>query len=722
MYSKDFCYVLIVALCVMRFVTVQAQNDSIIHISDRTHEIAEVMVRGGGARRVNNSAFNATAVDTKQLRNTTLELSGVLDRMAGVKMRQDGGLGSSVSINVGGFTGKHVKLFIDGVPMEGTGSSLSLSNIPVSLASRVEVYKGAIPVELGGDALGGAVNIVTDHTPGTYIDASYSYGSFQTHRGNLAMGWTGDNGFTLRLNTYVNSSKNNYKVKTQWTDLQTNVISDEEAWFRRFHDHYDNEAVILEGGVAGKRWADQLLVGATWSREKADIQNANLMTIVFGGKYRKTQAWAPTLRYEKRNLITPNLNLALSARYDVSITNNVDTVSRNYSWTGEWIQKDYQGEGIATLAEYKSKTLSSFATLRYTAANKHLFTLNDTYVNYHRKTTNDAANAVQQTAATFMRRVNNKNSLGLSYRYIPSALWNGEAFVKYHFTHVIGPVNTATSGNAVYEEQSRDNNALGYGAAATYFLMDRHLQLKASYEKTYRLPTDRELFGDGDYEEGDATLKPEYCHNYNVNVMYDARFAHVHALHTDIGVGYRDINDYIIRTIGSKGTAVSSNHGIVRGWTADFNLHYYYKDCLSIGGNYTLQSLRDREHLNSIGAESVTYGNRVPNQPYAFGNIDAAYNFYDVLCKRSVLSLAWNMRYVHRFFRTWAGYGAKLYIPTQTSHDASVTYSMQNGRYNIALEVTNIGDALLYDNYSLQKPGRAFNLKFRYVMWENRRT
>ncbi len=719
MYTKDLRLGLMIFLCATASSSALAKNDT-TYIYQRSHEISEVMVRGGGAHRVNSSAFNATAVDTKQLRNTTLELSGVLDRMAGVKMRQDGGLGSALSINVGGFTGKHVKLFIDGVPMEGSGPSFSLSNIPVSLASRVEVYKGAIPVELGGDALGGAINIVTDHTPGTYVDASYSFGSFHTHRANLALGWRAENGITLRLNAHVNSSKNDYKVKTQWTDLQTNVISDDEAWFRRFHDHYDNEAVILEGGVTRKSWADQLLVGVTWSREKADIQNANLMTIVFGGKYRKSQAVAPTLRYEKKNLFVPRLNLSISARYDVSTTNNVDTLSRNYSWTGQWVQKDYQGEGIATLAEYKTKSLSAFATIRYSFASQHFITLNDTYVNYHRKTTNNAANAVQQSAATFMRRVNNKNSLGFSYRYISLSSWNAEAFLKYHFTHVVGPVNIATSGSAVYEEQSRDKNALGYGAAATYFLLDRHFQLKASYEKSYRLPTDRELFGDGDYEEGDATLRPEYCHNYNVNLMFDARFAHIHTLHADIGIGYRDINDYIIRTIGSKGTAVSSNHGTVRGLSADFNVHYYFKDRLSLGGNYTLQNLRDRERLNSIGAKSVTYGNRVPNQPYAFCNLDAALNFYDVVLSRSVLSIAWNMRYVHRFFRTWSGYGAKLYIPTQSSHDASVTYSMQNGRYNLAFEVTNIGDALLYDNYSLQKPGRAFNVKFRYVLWANK--
>ena len=38
---------------------------------------------------------------------------------------------------------------------------------------------------------------------------------------------------------------------------------------------------------------------------------------------------------------------------------------------------------------------------------------------------------------------------------------------------------------------------------------------------------------------------------------------------------------------------------------------------------------------------------------------------------------------------------------------------MKRGRYNIALECTNFLDKTAYDNYKLQKPGRAFFAKFR---------
>lgn len=694
----------------------QHQKDSII--TDRTHNIQEVVVYGSQVNRVNTSAYNAIAVDTRKLQNTNYSLANVLDRLSGVKVREDGGLGSNSSINLNGFMGKHVKLFIDGVPMEGSSSSFGINNIPAGFAKSIEVYKGVVPVNLGGDALGGAINIVTDTSPHKYVDASYSYGSFNTHRSNLSLGWTQKNGLMLLLNAFQNYSDNDYKVKTQWTDINTNAISDSEAWFKRFHDRYHNEAVVSQIGVVNKIWADKFVLGFTYSHEYAQIQNANLMKIVFGGKYRTAKGMTPNLLYEKRNFMFPHLDFKLSARYDMVKTNNVDTLSRTYTWTGEYKVNAYQGEGVPTLAEFRGKTLSTVANFTYYIGDKHFFTLNETYTNYHRSTTNSSANSVQNTAATFMRRINDKNILGISYKYIPEESWNMIAFAKYYKSEVSGPVNIAQTGRAEYEEKTRNTEALGWGTAGSYFLFDKKLQFKLSYERTYRLPSDIELFGDGDYEEGEASLHPEKSDNVNYNIGYKQTFDQVHTLSLNADFNYRHINDYIIRTINQKGVAVSTNHGEVQSTGVDLSAHYFYKDIFTLGGSYSLQNTRDKEKLNQIGAKSSTYNNRVPNTPYNFGGVDFSYNIKHVFGKFNSLTVGYNMSYIHKFFRSWEGDGAKLYIPEQMSHDASIIYVMNDGKYNISLEANNFTNALLYDNYSLQKPGRNFSIKFRYFLYK----
>ncbi len=120
----------------------------------QTAELAEVVIVGNTLSKVRNSAFNATAVNTAELVNTTKTLGEALAKAPGMKIRESGGVGSDMAVTMDGFSGKHVKVFIDGVPQEGVGSSFGLNNIPVNFAERIEVYRGVVPVGFGSDAIG----------------------------------------------------------------------------------------------------------------------------------------------------------------------------------------------------------------------------------------------------------------------------------------------------------------------------------------------------------------------------------------------------------------------------------------------------------------------------------------------------------------------------------------------------------------------------------------
>ena len=136
-------------------------------------QLAEVIVVGNQLSKVKNSAFNATAVNTQELVNTTKTLSEALAKAPGMKIRESGGVGSDMAVTMDGFSGKHVKVFIDGVPQEGVGSSFGLNNIPVNFADRIEVYRGVVPVGFGADAIGGVINIVTPRRQRSwFVDAS----------------------------------------------------------------------------------------------------------------------------------------------------------------------------------------------------------------------------------------------------------------------------------------------------------------------------------------------------------------------------------------------------------------------------------------------------------------------------------------------------------------------------------------------------------------------
>ncbi|WP_301241028.1 carboxypeptidase-like regulatory domain-containing protein, partial [uncultured Alistipes sp.] len=73
-------------------------------------ELEEVVVAGSGVSRVQQSPFNAVAVDTKALQNTTKSLSDALSKLPGMKLRESGGVGSDMQLMLDGFSGKHVKV------------------------------------------------------------------------------------------------------------------------------------------------------------------------------------------------------------------------------------------------------------------------------------------------------------------------------------------------------------------------------------------------------------------------------------------------------------------------------------------------------------------------------------------------------------------------------------------------------------------------------------
>jgi outer membrane cobalamin receptor len=691
-----------------------------IVMETEANALDEVFVLGKSAtQQVNESAFNVVAINAKAFHHTTLDLAHALDRISGARIREAGGVGSNTEFSLNGFSGRHVKFFLDGVPMEGFGSSFQINNIPVNLAERIEVYKGVVPISFGADALGGAVNIVTGQQRRTFVDASYSYGSFNTHKSYINAGYTADNGFTVQLNVFQNYSDNNYWIYTPVLDLNTLVFSPDEKRVRRFHDTYHNETLIAKVGFVGKRFADRLLLGITLGKDRADIQNSNIQKIVFGERYRRGETLMPSVQYVKKNLFTKGLDLSLTGNINLGYSQNVDTASRQYNWYGEYREISRKGEVNYSFAKYYNNNGSLTLNAAYRPDGRHSLSFNHVTTTFDRTSKNTVAVTGSINATDTFPKVTVKNVSGLAYTFDYAGHGNLSLFGKHYIQYTKGPKNVSTATNSYkYELFANTFSTTGYGAATTYLLKD--FQLKLSYEKTFRLPTANELFGNEDLEKSNAVLEPENSNNINVNISYNRLFARRHSLFVDAGFMYRDIKDYIRRVVESMhNTAAYENHGHVRniGYTGE--IRYSYGRLLTVGGNFTYQNLRNKEKYRSPDSPviSTSYNSRVPNVPYLYGNADFSLFLGSVGRKSNTLNLGYNALYVYQFPLRWGTNGAyetKDVIPTQLSHDVSLTYAMQNGRYSLSLECRNLADARLYDNFSLQKPGRSFSAKIRY--------
>ncbi|EEC54121.1 TonB-dependent receptor [Bacteroides eggerthii] len=688
-----------------------------ITISPETQQLDEVTVVSTGVSRLKRSAFNAVAVDTKELQNTTKNLSDALAKAPGMKLRESGGVGSDMQLMLDGFSGKHVKVFIDGVPQEGVGSSFGLNNIPVNFADRIEVYKGVVPVGFGTDAIGGVINIVTNKKRRRwFLDASYSYGSFNTHKSNVNFGQTFKNGFTYEINAFQNYSDNDYHIEAPVEDFETGRIDrDKKVRVKRFNDTYHNEAVVGKVGVVDKKWADRLMLGFTYSNMYQDIQTGVRQDIVYGQKHRKGHSLMPSLEYYKRNLLAKGLDVALTVNYNKNLTTNVDTASYKYNWYGDRKLLNSPGEQSYQHSRADNNNWNGTFTANYRLGKMHMLTFNHVLNTFSRSNTSLLAKEEQSDAIAKETR---KNISGVSYRLMPSETWNLSVFGKYYNQFVAGPVATDANQND-YVRTTRSVSSIGYGAAGTYFILPG-LQAKLSYEKAYRLPTIEEMFGNEDLEMGDIGIRPENSDNVNLNLSYNRTFGR-HSVYVEGGLVYRNTKDYIQRNItdlsGGKSAATYINYGKVLTKGYNISARYGFGKWVSVGGNFTQMDVRDNMKTSISGsAENIAYKERMPNLPYIFADSDVTFYWRDLGRKGNALTVSYDNQYLHSFTYYSSKIGSNkgdYVVPSQFSHNLSLSYSLRDGRYNLSFECRNFTDEQLYDNFSLQKAGRAFYGKVR---------
>jgi len=123
----------------------------------------------------------ATVLLPQEERDRQRTVTDLLDDTVGTNVRRFGGVGSFATVSLRGSGANQVAMFLDGVPLNRADSgTVDLSTLPLAALSRIEVYRGASPVGLGGQGIGGVVNLVTlaPEQPRTTLSATA--GSFGT--------------------------------------------------------------------------------------------------------------------------------------------------------------------------------------------------------------------------------------------------------------------------------------------------------------------------------------------------------------------------------------------------------------------------------------------------------------------------------------------------------------------------------------------------------------
>lgn len=696
--------------------------------------LSDVVVTGNMAQALEKRGFAVNVIETRQIALQSVQVNDILDRTAGVRIRQDGGMGSKVNYNINGLSGNSIKIFIDGVPASNYGPSFSLSSIPSALIERIEVYKGVVPGYLSEDALGGAINIILKQRRSKSLTTSYSAGSFNTHQWNAAGSYRWDNGFTVDASAFYNYSDNNYKVwgkDITFTDTDTwQIIDSNGKRVPRFHDAYRSFGGKFNIGFTDVRWADQFLIGAVLSQSYNEIQNGATMRVVYGDRHSRRASDVFTIDYSKKDFLVDGLVLRVDGSYSILNRQIIDTVGIRHDWAGPIIKDgEYiyyysageigaEGGGRKTAAIDKDYATMMRGSLHYQFNENHSLHANYMFNDFRRTVSDEFQPAAVQALAN--TRDLQKNIASLTYENTAFAgRLRTNLFYKHYFQTVTANEPTLVDNQYELDQFRKKINHNGYGATFSFALLP-DLFVLASAEKALRLPSANELFGNGsDNSLASPNLKPESSLNANLGFSYGYRTG-LHSFNLNSSVYLRDTRDMIRRTLnGHYNYTYAENLESVftRGIDAEFI--YNWDNRFDFRFNVSKFDVLFNTEFDAKGDRYNFYRMQIKNEPSLKFNGQTAYFFNNLLQRGSQMSLFANVSYVNGFYRNWANVGSRNqdYIPEQYPVDLGISYTFPQGKWVLSVDAKNILDQQIFDNFGLQKPGRAFYAKMTYFIY-----
>ena len=694
----------------------------------------EVVVVGKSEKeKIETKGFAVNVIEIKKASLQSIQTNELLDRTAGVRVRQNGGLGSATNYNLNGMSGNSVRIFVDGIPISTYGASFSLNSIPPALIERIEIYKGVIPAYLSDDALGGAINVVLKKGMQNTLTASVLYGSFNTQQANFnSLFRDKKTGFTINASGFYNYSDNDYEV---WGKFVRNILPNGRYDYvraKRFNDAYRSAGGSMDVGFTGVRWADRFYVGYNGSSAYNEIQHGTYMSIPYKGRHTDAQAHVFSLNYKKTNIVVNGLEFTLSGMHSRRKEVVTDTVKWNYNWFGEMslgldgnpiLRPTGAQQGAPTLNHIDRNITTVRAGLNYDIHRNHRIILNHIFYTVDRTQQDLMRSKVERDFIGTRDLQKNITSLAYEMKAFNDKLTT-TLFGKYYQQEIgkTDPVLKNEEGQGVRIEETLNSrkDATGYGLAAFYSVLPR-LLLLASAERAVRMPSEGEVFGSpGENIVENTGLYAEISNNLNVGVKAGILLTGKHQLNAVVSVFIRDTKDKIVQRINPRlNDAVQTNPfenlGKTKSKGFEFELSYTYAQDLNVVLNMSGFNSVFNMQYDPNGREYDYYNKQLPNEPFFTMNGMVKYALHNLIQKQSVLNVYYDCGFVESFHTTWLELD-DFKVPRQFIQHIGLSYLFPNKKFVASFDVKNIFDKQAYDNFAVQKPGRAFYLKLSYTI------
>ncbi|WP_163400800.1 TonB-dependent receptor plug domain-containing protein [Flavobacterium fluviatile] len=706
--------------------------------------LENVEVKGKSKKqKTETSGFAVAIIETKEASLRNLTTNELLDRSVGVRVRQNGGIGSNVEYNLNGMSGSTVGIFIDGIEASTYGSSFNLNNIPPAMIERIEVYKGVLPSHLTGDYVGGAINVVLKKDVSkNSLNMAASYGSFNTFQSDFGGTYRDKkSGLSVRgsgFYTYTDNSYETWGRSTTYVNHFGQIFRNYRA--KRFNNTYKNIGGRIEAGFTDTKWADQFFIGYNGSDNYTEIPHGITQATPYVGRFNKTRAHALLLNYNKKDFLAKGLALNINAVQSYRNTYLQDTVGLAYNWDGtvreiifeeervplKTSEGGQQGPKIITNTDREITNIRS--NLGYTIANGHRLSLNHKYEATKRED-QDLLNPARFDLAT--KSLISKNIISMNYE-IETFNRKLRANILGKYTHnktkqTISEIITSEGINSIVKKDSLSTDYnFGYGATISYNILS-NLYLIGSTENSPIMPSDEQMFGAPERNIlPNLGLKPEKYINYNLGFRWGPSDFGKHRISLYANLFWRNGYDKIIQQtvdvndIKEESEAdiqvtryVNLDHTQAKGFEAE--IIYIYDNRWNTSFNISKFNNLDKSELDNQGQPNAYYGHQISNEPFFTMNMNTQYSFRNVFQKESILNIYYTIGYVGEYY-TVRGQPEWSKTPSQFPQDLGLSYRFPSKKLIASLDIKNAFNAEVYDNFQIQKPGRGIFFKLNYTL------
>ena len=537
------CLVAVILIFCLGSKEVFAESNGQISVNATKSMVMDEMVVNGTKKErdfrigdvdLESSPIFFSVINKEQFEGKIVSLAEVIEKEAGVQVRQSGGLGSFSSVSLRGSSSDQVMVFLDGVLLnDASGGGVDLSNISLSDVESIEIYRGITPANFGRSSIGGAINIRTNRAKkGFKGNVSAGYASFHTKKGSLFINHKPDK-WDYLISADVMETANDFEfVNDKGTDWNLDDDEEEER----------NNAAVEQYNLLSKFGYDfsddlRLELNNQWFSKDQELPNWNNSPLV--DTTLDTERNMTTLGLIADN-ITP---LKLNTHFKINHTWKEEIYDDSDGSVGLGKQKDKyttKRTGGSVYAEWltSSNTLSLYAEFIHEDYEPEDL-LQDTDP---RDSCRDYISVVLQDNWYLFRE---RLILTPSLRY----------------TWLHDELESASDywGKTLHGK-SRRRDYLDPQLGIKYKLLD-WLTLKANWGEYVREPSFFELFGDRGLFLGNMDLDAEEGMNLDCGFEIDHGFSSGPVQHIKLEAAffYSDVDNLITRTYNARGIGKSVN-------------------------------------------------------------------------------------------------------------------------------------------------------------------